>query len=75
MTEADGSVVPIFPQEARLRNLTYSAPLYVDMKKRVLVGLDNSDAMNGEIQWELEQFESADDTAKVWIGKVCFYLI
>jgi DNA-directed RNA polymerase II subunit RPB2 len=33
ITEADGSVVPIFPQEARLRNLTYSAPLYVEMKK------------------------------------------
>ena len=28
ITEADGSVVPVFPQEVRLRNLTYSAPLY-----------------------------------------------
>jgi DNA-directed RNA polymerase II subunit RPB2 len=32
VTEADGSlaVVPVFPQEARLRNLTYSAPLYIE---------------------------------------------
>ena len=38
ITEADGSVVPVFPQEARLRNLTYSAPLYIEMKKRTLLG-------------------------------------
>lgn len=63
-------MVPIFPQEARLRNLTYSAPLYVDMRKRVLIGHDDPDSATGEIQWELEQPESADDTAKVWIGKV-----
>ena len=37
MTEADGSTHPMFPQEARLRNLTYSSPLYVDMGKRVML--------------------------------------
>lgn len=31
MTEADGSTSVMFPHEARLRNLTYSAPLYVDV--------------------------------------------
>ncbi|WVW84629.1 hypothetical protein I302_106663 [Kwoniella bestiolae CBS 10118] len=35
-TEMDGRTNMLFPQEARLRNLTYSAPLYVDIKKRVL---------------------------------------
>jgi DNA-directed RNA polymerase subunit B len=29
--EADGSVRPILPMEARIRNLTYSAPMYVEM--------------------------------------------
>ena len=29
--EKDGTVTNIFPHEARLRNLTYSAPLYVDV--------------------------------------------
>jgi len=29
--EADGSVRPITPQEARIRNLTYAAPMYVEM--------------------------------------------
>ncbi|CAG8591271.1 30148_t:CDS:10 [Gigaspora margarita] len=36
MTEADGSVQAMFPQEARLRNLTYAAPLYVNMKEEAL---------------------------------------
>ena len=31
MTESDGSTMAMLPQEARLRNLTYSSPLYVEM--------------------------------------------
>jgi DNA-directed RNA polymerase beta subunit len=31
IVEADGSKHPIFPTEARLRNLTYSAPVYLEM--------------------------------------------
>lgn len=69
VTEADGSVVPVFPQEARLRNLTYSAPLYIEMKKRVLVGREDPDGMPGDIAWEEEHGDN-DDTTKVWIGKV-----
>jgi DNA-directed RNA polymerase II subunit RPB2 len=30
MTEGDGSTRPLFPHEARLRNLTYSSPMYLD---------------------------------------------
>ena len=33
--EKDGAPTPMMPNEARLRNLTYSAPLYVDIKKTV----------------------------------------
>jgi DNA-directed RNA polymerase II subunit RPB2 len=69
VTEADGSVVPLFPQEARLRNLTYSAPLYIKMKKRVLVGREDPD-VPGDIQWETEQDDNPDDGTKIWIGKV-----
>jgi DNA-directed RNA polymerase II subunit RPB2 len=69
VTEADGSVVPVFPQEARLRNLTYSAPLYIEMKKRVLVGRDSGDG-TGDIAWEGEHDDTPDDSTKVWIGKV-----
>lgn len=34
--EKDGSPSPMMPNEARLRNLTYSAPLYVDITKTVV---------------------------------------
>uniref|UniRef100_G1QFC2 DNA-directed RNA polymerase subunit beta n=1 Tax=Myotis lucifugus TaxID=59463 RepID=G1QFC2_MYOLU len=33
--ERDGTPSPLMPNEARLRNLTYSAPLYVDITKTV----------------------------------------
>jgi len=34
--EKDGAPTPMMPNEARLRNLTYSAPLYVDITKSVI---------------------------------------
>ncbi len=70
VTEADGSVVPVFPQEARLRNLTYSAPLYIEMTKRVMVGREGPEGVAGDIIWEKEHEETPEDTTKVWIGKV-----
>jgi DNA-directed RNA polymerase II subunit RPB2 len=69
VTEADGSVVPVFPQEARLRNLTYSAPLYIEMKKRVFISRDEGEG--DEATWDEETHESTDEeSTKVWIGKV-----
>lgn len=70
ITEADGSVVPVFPQEARLRNLTYSAPLYIEMSKRVLVGQVDPNSATGEMIWEQESAPTTEDSKKVWIGKV-----
>lgn len=37
MTEGDGSTSAMLPQEARLRNLTYSSPLYLEMTKKVSI--------------------------------------
>ncbi|KAI1721576.1 RNA polymerase rpb2, domain 6 domain-containing protein [Ditylenchus destructor] len=34
--EKDGAPTPMMPNEARLRNLTYSSPLYVDITKTVI---------------------------------------
>uniref|UniRef100_A0A914VVN6 DNA-directed RNA polymerase subunit beta n=1 Tax=Plectus sambesii TaxID=2011161 RepID=A0A914VVN6_9BILA len=34
--EKDGAPTPMMPNEARLRNLTYSSPLYVDITKGVM---------------------------------------
>ncbi|MEM5878118.1 MAG: DNA-directed RNA polymerase subunit B, partial [Candidatus Aenigmatarchaeota archaeon] len=38
--EADGSERPILPQESRIRNLTYSAPMYLEMTPN-LNGIDS----------------------------------
>lgn len=71
VNEPDGSVVPVFPQEARLRNLTYSAPLYIEMMKKVYVGREDPDGLTGgDLLWEEEHFDEPEDTKKVWIGKV-----
>ncbi|EOQ99743.1 DNA-directed RNA polymerase II subunit RPB2 [Wallemia ichthyophaga EXF-994] len=68
MTEADGSVSPMFPHEARLRNLTYSAPLYIDMKKKVLIQVEDDET--GDLVWVPEYDDESDENIKVWIGKV-----
>jgi DNA-directed RNA polymerase II subunit RPB2 len=34
--EGDGSIQEMFPNEARLRNLTYQAPLYMDVTKKTI---------------------------------------
>nr|GEW71719.1 RNA polymerase II [Tanacetum cinerariifolium] len=36
MTESDGGSATLFPKEARLRNLTYVAPLYVDVRVSIM---------------------------------------
>ncbi|KAL0300723.1 UNVERIFIED_CONTAM: DNA-directed RNA polymerase II subunit RPB2 [Sesamum radiatum] len=59
MTESDGETASLFPKAARLRNLTYSAPLYVDVTKRVIKkGHDG------------EEVTETQDFTKVFIGKV-----
>ena len=39
MTEGDGSTQVMLPQEARLRNLTYSSPVYLEMTKKVSIAV------------------------------------
>jgi DNA-directed RNA polymerase II subunit RPB2 len=75
VTEADGSVVPVFPQEARLRNLTYSAPLYIEMTKKVSVGRPDPNGVPGDVVWEDENNAAPEEPTKVWIGKVVPLLI
>ena len=64
MTESDGETATLFPKAARLRNLTYSAPLYVDVTKRVIKkGHDG------------EEVTETQDFGKVFIGKVQFFTL
>ncbi|KAG9447823.1 hypothetical protein H6P81_013951 [Aristolochia fimbriata] len=57
MTESDGETATLFPRAARLRNLMYSAPLYVDVTKRVF-----------RKELDFEEVEK-QDFPKVFIGK------
>ncbi|KAL0799311.1 hypothetical protein Bca101_054486 [Brassica carinata] len=59
ITESDGETATLFPKAARLRNLTYSAPLYVDVSKSLI--------MKGH---DGEEVTETQDFTKVFIGKV-----
>ncbi|KAI8021652.1 DNA-directed RNA polymerase II subunit RPB2 [Camellia lanceoleosa] len=58
MTESDGEPASLFPKAARLRNLTYSYPLYVDVTKRVV--------KKGH---DCEEVTETQEFTKVFIGK------
>ena len=58
-TEAEGESAALFPRDARIRGLTYSAPLYVDVKKEVI---RRNEDMLEEVATEIEE--------KVFVGKV-----
>lgn len=83
MTEGDGSTQPMLPQEARLRNLTYSAPMYCELKKKVMVAREvevvsdddeeTSDAGGApkervRYEWDIEEEDT--EPTKVFIGKM-----
>ncbi|KAI8810736.1 DNA-directed RNA polymerase II subunit RPB2 [Cladochytrium replicatum] len=59
--EGDGVVNTIFPQEARLRNLTYSAPIYLDMKMETR-------SARADGTWRTEKADS--EWARIGIGAV-----
>ncbi|KAJ2359689.1 DNA-dependent RNA polymerase II, partial [Coemansia sp. RSA 2607] len=46
--EKDGSMAPLYPQEARLRNLTYSSPLLLQYGQKTLVA-DTSIEVNRNV--------------------------
>ncbi len=72
-TESDGTTAPILPQEARLRNLTYAAPLYVDLTKTTMVA-DPEHPLNQGItninDMHLEQEGEAEALERVFLGKI-----
>lgn len=73
MTEADGSTQPMFPQEARIRNLTYASPLYVDMSKRTQIATPhdpNNPNRNPNDLFQDENGSERPPMTKVFIGKV-----
>ena len=68
-TEGDGTTHPMFPQEARLRNLTYSSPLYVEMTKKKFIS-DDRVRKGNELEWIEQAVDGEDAQTKVFLGKV-----
>ncbi|SNX86154.1 probable DNA-dependent RNA polymerase II RPB140 (RPB2) [Melanopsichium pennsylvanicum] len=70
MTESDGSSAQLFPQEARFRNLTYSASLFVDVTQKVLVQSEDEVDLNGDPAWVPEFGKTDVEEQQIFIGKV-----
>lgn len=66
-TEADGTTQPLFPNEARLRDLSYSAPLYMDMRMRSWELIKDE---YGGSQSSDERLLEDEELSKVFIGRV-----
>ncbi|PVU95237.1 hypothetical protein BB561_001939 [Smittium simulii] len=76
VTEADGSSQQLYPQEARLRNLTYAAPLLVSVRKRVMLA-DPLSSQNAGVTSAADMVMEEDpnerderDFKKIFIGKI-----
>lgn len=75
--EADGAGSALYPQEARLRNLTYDAPLYVKVMKEVkvarerLIEVPGQDEPQMELQWETEVKTTGDEERYgIYVGRI-----
>lgn len=64
MTESDGETASLYPKAARIRNLTYSSPLYVDVTKSVV-----------KKGYDCEEVTETQDFTKVFIGKVFKFML
>lgn len=85
-TEGDGTTNPLYPHEARLRNLTYAGAMMADISNRIMVarethmtGGEDEDDMDGgyvgaggtQIKWEREDAPMDDNTSlRIFIGRL-----
>jgi DNA-directed RNA polymerase II subunit RPB2 len=84
LVELSGRPETMFPNVARIRNLTYSAPLYVDIIKRLCdVKADGTEWKDEEVEtvesFDERQYQMAtrvvrhevsEETERVWMGRV-----
>jgi DNA-directed RNA polymerase II subunit RPB2 len=68
MTEGDGSTQVMLPQEARLRNLTYSSPVYLEMTKKVSIAVWREIPLNEMTEEEHNEMATSGEhpTRLVW---------
>lgn len=69
MTEGDGSTRPLYPHEARLRNLTYSSPIYLGMRREIRLAKERpagADWNEEEGRWVPPQGWDGQDYETFW---------
>lgn len=59
MTEGDGTTSRMLPQEARLRNLTYSSALFIKLERKVSVAVERPVPLN---EMDEEMMKEMDET-------------
>lgn len=84
-TEADGVTVSMLPQEARLRNLTYASPLFLEMSRKVSVArerqINDEETEDGAmgtqrnpggtfLEWEVEAGSDTEDPLSIFVGRL-----
>ena len=79
ITEGDGMAEPLYPHQARLRSLTYAAPIYCNMTKKTHVAREHPTDENSEgtlkedgteLFWEELPTEPDDVHLGVYIGRL-----
>lgn len=81
MTEGDGTTTDMLPHEARLRNLTYSSAVYLNMQRKLYVAREAPWGDQGEDQaamgadgqelyWQEEDLGEAGEPMDVFLGKI-----
>ncbi|CAG8537563.1 7642_t:CDS:10 [Diversispora eburnea] len=71
ITESDGSVIRLYPQEARLRNLTYASPLFIKTRLGTAIACEDNPNFNA-ICDEREEFTPWQN---ILIGKGGYFII
>lgn len=81
MTEGDGTTTDMLPHEARLRSLTYSSAVYLNMQRKLYVAkeapwadqMDDQAAIGAdgqELYWQEEDLGEEGEPMDVFLGKI-----
>jgi len=72
ITEVDDRMMPMFPHEARMRNLTYSTEIYADVQfsKKELDDYFYDCPKTGQRKRKVKQVLFEEEERRVYLGKV-----
>jgi DNA-directed RNA polymerase beta subunit len=68
--ENNGAVTPMYPNDARLRNMTYAAPVYTDIIATYTMRVPKVSAASGSVEPEMETIVRRRTLPHVHVGKI-----